>query len=122
MGSRENIVTTSCIKVLDLRRIPNMRNNTRVVDMPGVGGRRRPVFFGKPGWPDIIAVLPDGRFCGIETKAPPLPGLYKKRKAGKLSDLQIAVHAQLSATGALMMCVTSSEEMDDHLRKEGYLR
>lgn len=122
MGARENAVTTACCRVLDLRGIPWMRNNTRVVDMPGARGRRRPVFFGKPGWPDIIAVLPDGRFCGIETKAPPLPGLYKKRKAGKLSDLQTAVHAQLSASGALMMCVTSSEQMDEHLRSEGYIR
>lgn len=121
MGARENIVVTSCCRVLDLYSIPWMRCNSRTVMMPGVGGRPRPVFFGKPGWPDIVAVLPDGRFLGVETKAPPLPGLYKKRAAGKLSPIQKAVHQQLLASNAVVLTVTSSGEMEDDLKGLGYL-
>jgi hypothetical protein len=37
-------------------------------------GRR--IHLGEPGWPDIIGYLPDGRFIGIEAKA---PGAKKQR-------------------------------------------
>lgn len=122
MGSRENLVVTACTKVLDIHGIPWLRNNSRTVQMPGRGGKMRPVFFGKPGWPDIIAILPDGRFLGIEAKAPAATGLFKKRAAGKLSDLQKAVHRQLLHSNALILTVTSSAEMEQDLQCEGYFR
>lgn len=120
MASRENPVVTSCSRLLELRGMPWMRNNSRTVQMPGRGGRPRPVFFGKPGWPDLIAVAPDGRFIGIECKAPELRLLGRRKlAAGKLSDLQKAVHRQLLASNAIMLTVHSAVELDDDLRSLG---
>jgi hypothetical protein len=47
------------------------RMNSRVVMMPGRGGRQRPVRFGEKGMADIIGVLkPSGRYVAIEVKRP----------------------------------------------------
>ena len=76
----------------------------------------------EPGWPDLIGILPDGRFLGVECKAPEIRGLFRKKPAGKRSPDQIAVHQRLTRQGALMLTVTSSTEMMDDLKSEGYFQ
>lgn len=115
MPSRENPVTKACMEVLEILGVPHMRNNTGTTM-----GATRPISFGRPGWPDILGCLPDGRFLGVECKAPEIDGLYRKKPAGRKSDLQAAVLHQLAASGALVMSVTSSQEMTDALRRNGY--
>ncbi len=47
------------------------RMNSRVVMMPGRGGKERPIRFGEKGMADIIGVLkPSGRYIAIEVKRP----------------------------------------------------
>jgi hypothetical protein len=47
------------------------RMNSRVVMLPGKGGKERPVRFGEKGMADIIGVLkPSGRYVAIEVKRP----------------------------------------------------
>jgi len=75
---------------------------------------------GKPGWPDILFVLPDGRFGGCECKAPEVRGLFRKKPAGKRSPEQIAAHNTLIRQGALILTVTSSSEMERDLNASGY--
>lgn len=122
MGNRENKVVAACIKVLELRGIPWLRNNSGMAMVRGKGGKMRPMDFGKSGWPDLIGILPDGRFLGVEAKAPAIPGLWRKKPAGKLSDTQRAVHQQLLRNKALIITCTSSAEMVKDLESEGYGR
>ena len=95
MGSRENVVCASCMRVLSLRGIPAFRINSGACR---VG--KRFIRFGAPGLPDIIGVLPDGRFLGVETKAPAIKGLFGSKRAGKRSPQQIAAHRAANAAGA----------------------
>lgn len=120
MGKRENLVTNACTKVLDILGVPWVRLNSGQAWAKKTGGGMRPIAQGKPGFPDIIGVLPDGRFLGVEAKAPEIKGLWRKKPAGKLSELQKAVHKQLIASGALILTVTSSEEMISDLVASGY--
>ncbi len=46
------------------------RRNSRVLMLPGKGGRLRPVRFGVKGGSDIIAIGLQGRFMAIEVKRP----------------------------------------------------
>ena len=48
--------------------------------------------FGLPGAPDIIGILPDGRFLGIEVKIP----------KGRVSEDQEAFRAAAIRSGALV--------------------
>ena len=54
-----------------------------------------------PGWPDIIAVLPGGRFLGLELKA----------ERGRLSNAQEAVQRALDARGAVFRVVRSLDDV-----------
>lgn len=121
MGTRENNVVAACMKVLDLYGIPYMRNNTGAHVVPAQGRQaRRFIAFGCKGWPDLIGCLSNGRMLGVECKAPALPGLYRKRAGGKLSDDQKKVHRELIRAGALILTVTSSTEMLRDLQSEGF--
>lgn len=117
MGARENAVCKACLEILHIRGVPAYRMNSGAYK-----AGERFIRFGAPGLPDIIGVLPDGRFLGVECKAPEIPGLFRKRRAGKLSDLQKAVHARLIASKAYIITCRSGAEMDEQLRAWGYFR
>lgn len=70
MGTVENNVCAACFRWLKMQGAFVWRNNTRTVMVAGKGGKPRPMFFGLPGSPDIIGVLPGGRFIGVECKKP----------------------------------------------------
>lgn len=122
MPSRENPCVKACMQVLELHGVPHMRNNTGAAIVRRAGGKMGPMSFGKPGWGDIVGCLPDGRFLMVECKAPEVIGLRHKKPAGRASDLQNAVQHQLAASGALVMTVTSSSEMNTALQRAGYFR
>lgn len=117
MGARENAVTNACREVLDILGVPHVRLNS------GMAWRGKcPVKLAEPGWPDLVGVLPNGRFLGVECKAPEMLGLYRKKRAGTRSAVQIAIHQRLAKQGALILTVTSSAEMMKDLEQEGYGR
>lgn len=70
MGQVENQVTAACFKYLQLQGAFVWRNQSRTFQVPGKGGRMRPMFVGTPGSPDIMGILPGGRFIGVECKRP----------------------------------------------------
>lgn len=69
----ENKVKNDCLRWLKDRGIYAWRNNTGMV-----WAGNHPIRFGLVGSADIIGLLPDGRFLGIECKS----------KTGKQSDVQ----------------------------------
>ena len=64
---------------------------------------------GTQGWPDISAVLPDGKFFGIEVKS----------AKGEVSTRQKAVHVRLEAYGAIVLVVRSAYEVYEFLEAYG---
>ncbi len=70
MGTAENAVQSACFKYLQLRGAFVWRSQSRTFQVPGKGGRMRPMFVGTPGSPDIMGILPGGRFIGVECKRP----------------------------------------------------
>jgi hypothetical protein len=54
-GTPEGAVLASVLEYLAAERIWHRRNNTRVVDVAGKGGRTRPMFFGTAGMADVLA-------------------------------------------------------------------
>jgi hypothetical protein len=121
MGAAENAVVRACMDQLTLLGVPHIRNNTGAQLIPGTATtRRRFVKFGTTGWPDIIGVLPDGKFLGVECKAPDkLWG--RKRKTG-LSPEQQKVRYQLLSHHALWITAKSGQEMVSDLKSEGYFQ
>lgn len=115
MGARETPVVKACREVLDILGVPNVRLNS------GLAWKGKcPIKLAEPGWPDILGVLPGGRTLGVECKAPELPGLYRKKRAGTRSAVQVAIHERLGKQGALVITCTSSMEMCEKLRKAGF--
>jgi hypothetical protein len=60
------------------------------------------------GWPDITGCLPDGRFIGVECKAP----------KGKQSQAQIEMQAKIEGNGGLYLVAHSVGELVTILRTE----
>lgn len=63
-GSSEAPVLHDCLRYLKKRGIFAWRNNSGTLWTNG-----QPVSFGYPGSPDIIGILPDGTFLGVECKS-----------------------------------------------------
>ncbi len=65
----ETQIVRAILEYLRARGFWAERRNSRVMMLPGKGGRLRPVRFGGvKGASDIIAVGPQGRFIAIEVK------------------------------------------------------
>lgn len=110
MGAKENVVQRSVISRLKLLRVPHFRNNTGVAWLKGAGGQQRPVAFGARGWPDIVAVLPDGKFLGVECKS----------ETGKQSPEQRDVQEMIDRSGGLYLLVRSADDFDRQITDRGY--
>ena len=64
----EKDVVKVILQYLEAKKIFAWRNNTGAI-VAGVGTNKRFFKFGLKGSSDIIGILPDGRFLGIECKA-----------------------------------------------------
>lgn len=64
---------------------------------------------GTQGWPDISAVLPDGKFLGIEVKS----------AKGKVSEQQVSMHGTLIKSNAIIIVARSASEVFNFI--EGYI-
>lgn len=105
---KEAEVQRACLDALTLYRVFHWRNNTGVARLIGKGGKPRPVRFGVPGAPDIMAIR-RGEFWGIECKRP----LGPKGGAGGsvLSDDQAAFGNDIITSGGHYIVVRSASEM-----------
>jgi hypothetical protein len=109
MPTRESHVVKGCQDVLAAWRIPHFRNNSGVLP-----GAQRPIRFGAVGWPDLIGVLPGGRFLGIECKAPKCR--YTGKAAGRQTAEQKAIGAAIDRAGGLYLIVEDAGGLHERLR------
>lgn len=97
------------LEFLALKGVFAWRNNTG-----GFGGeyegKKRFVRFGKPGAPDIMGILPSGRFIGVECKS----------AKGKQSPAQHAWQFNCEAQGGLYILVRNLDDLADALKNHGY--
>jgi hypothetical protein len=117
VGSKENAVQSACFKFLQLRGAFVWRNQTRTFQVPGKGGRMRPMFVGTPGSPDIMGILPGGRFIGVECKQPlgPRGGDSHSRQ----SPEQIAWQDECEKAGGLYVLARSSLDVEKAITRLG---
>ena len=102
----EGRVKSSCLRFLELRGVFAWNNPTGAVQVrPGQFMR-----FGKRGSPDVIGVLPGGRFLAIEVKA----------QGGRLSPEQASFLERIRSLGGLAIVARSFVDIDEALRREGY--
>lgn len=83
MGAEETELVHDILRYLQLCRIPATRNQSGHIN---IGNRW--INLGEPGWPDIIACLPPGRFLAIEAKRPGEEPTPHQRE--RLAELQAA--------------------------------
>lgn len=74
------------------------------------GGRQGGILSLPQGWPDIIGILPGGRFLAIECKRPPYMSGKRKIPAGKPTEAQLATLLKLHKQGALVLIAWSVQD------------
>lgn len=116
MSKAENAVTKACMDYLTLIGAFVWRNNSRTVMMPGKGGKMRPMFFGKVGSPDIIGILPGGRFIGVECKKPLGP---KGGTGGSVQSAeQVEFEKECKARHGLYVLARSSHDVHEAINRK----
>ena len=88
----EHEIQKQIIEYLQAVGIFHWRNNT---------GRRNHIQFGYPGSPDIIGILPDGRFLGIEVKT----------RTGKQSPAQVIFQQNVEKSNGLYILARSIDDV-----------
>ena len=96
-GKPERAVQKACVAVL--------RRHGALVAVTDAGAAYRAgAFFGDAiprGWPDITGLLPDGRFIGVECKAP----------GGRQSPAQKRMEAEISKRNGIYVLARSVEDV-----------
>jgi len=106
-NAKEAGVLRDCLAFLHRVRIFAWRNNTGTLWTNG-----QPVSFGFPGSPDIVGILPDGRFLGVECKS-----AYGKQSA-KQKKFEQRVH---SSKGVYILA-RCTEDLEGGLQCVGWQR
>lgn len=104
----ETELVKACLEFLRLRGVMAWRNNTGAFVVRNGKGRRF-MRCGTPGSPDIIGILPGGRFLGIECKV----------GVRRLSKVQRAWHEEAEAAGAAVAVVYGTLELECELADWG---
>lgn len=95
---KEAAVLHDCMRWLKQAGIFAWRNNSGTL---WAGGQ--PVSFGYPGSPDIIGILPDGKFLGVECKS----------ATGKQSVKQIAFQKRIEEVGGVYVLARRVEDLSN---------
>jgi hypothetical protein len=98
----EREVVKSCLRLLALKGIFSWRQNTAGIFNPKSG---KHYFHGLAGVPDILGILPGGRFLGVECKS----------AEGRQSESQAAFQAECETAGGLYCLVHSASELAEKL-------
>ena len=96
---KETDIQADALNYLERRGVYCWRNNT---------GARGRVKYGKVGSPDIIGIMPNGRFIGVELKKP----------KGRLSDKQRRFHKDALRNNATIIVARSVEELHTKYKRE----
>lgn len=93
-------VQKACLAILAARGILCFRSNSRMFKVPGKGGRDRLMRMGLgAGSCDLVGVMPDGRFLGLEIK----------REGAQPTREQIAWMIRVNIAGGLAFWVDSPD-------------
>lgn len=98
VGKAENEVKAKLLEYLELRGCMAWRTNA---------GMRGGVRMGKAGLPDIIGLMPGGRFVGVEVKT----------ESGEVSYEQLHFLGDVAKLGGLAFVARSIKDIDDHLTR-----
>lgn len=104
MSNPETKVQRQILDYLERRRILSWRNNSGILK---IGNRL--IYLAPKGSPDIIGVLPNGRFFGCEVKM---------QREGLTLD-QSAFHKKLRDNGALVFVARNIDDVARALREAG---
>lgn len=102
-------LVSACLQLLHLRGVTAWRNNTGPVLHTLAGGRK---VLGKnpsTGAPDILGILPGGRFIGVECKY----------GTGHLSKEQRAFRDAIQAAGGVFLVARDVSQLDGELAEIG---
>lgn len=99
---KESAVLNHCIRYLWMRGCFVWRNNTGQWK-DGKGNR---ISYGAKGSPDILGVLPNGRFIGVECK----------RQGRKAEPHQLAFGEKITANNGIYIVAHSMDELADALK------
>jgi len=104
----ETEIVRAILEYLRARGCWAERRNSRVLMLPGKGGRLRPVRFGGvKGASDIIAIGPQGRFIAIEVKRP----------GEHATPEQAAYLAEIRRHGGVGLVATSAQDVAYELER-----
>lgn len=113
MGARENIPQRAIMHYLAALGGFVWRNNSRVIRLPGRGGKPRPVRFGGlVGSPDVMCIL-GGRFVAVEVKAD---------AKGEPTDNQRNWGTMCIEAGGVWVCAYSTQQVETALKAAGVIR
>lgn len=101
----ESAIVYACLEHLALRGIFSWRNNTGAVEVEG-----RYIRYGLPGSPDILGILPDGKFLGVECKTP----------EGRQRRLQKRFQGATEENRGIYILARSSADLASALEDLGY--
>lgn len=104
-GLKESAVLAQCLQYLRLRGIFCWRQNTGAFKTENGGFFRSSM----PGIPDIIGILPDGRFLGVECK---------RQYGGKLSEAQKIFCKHITDNNGVYIIATSYQDIAAILDKK----
>ena len=106
--NEENKRVKAILEMLKYKGIFAWRQN----NMPVATRDGYRAFIGMPGLPDIIGVLPGGRFLGIEVKS----------DTGKQSDKQLDFQRALEIHGGVYILAYSVHDVETKLSKLGGIK
>ncbi len=102
LANKESDVVKSCLQVLAMKGIFAWRNNTGAV-ISMYKGKKRFIKYGCKGSPDIIGIMPNGKFIGVECK----------KVGGKQSDDQRDFQSKVG--NGIYIVVESGSELLNYL-------
>ena len=101
----ESAVVRACLDyLLRLRKLVAWRSNNAGIFSQA---RARYIFHGLKGVPDIIVILPGGRFLGVECKS----------ETGRQSEAQAVFQERCEQAGGLYLLVRSAAELAEKMKE-----
>jgi len=107
----EKVIQDQILYYLRMRGLFVWQNKSQGTFDPVARQFRKPGQFHLNGVPDILGILPDGKFLGIEVKS----------SIGRLSPPQKEFITKANASPCVVFMARSLEEVISHLKKLGYL-
>lgn len=100
------------MQYLNLCRVFCWRNNTGGMTKQSPGRKPRTIRFGLVGSADVLGILPDGKFIGVECKAP--------GRGDDSTEAQRWFGQRVKEAGGVYIVATSTDDVHQVLSQLGY--